>query len=182
MFHKNYFLSLLAIFFLINTPLINTSQKTSYQRSLSSEEQNKAQFLLLCGIVEKSINHIVMAIIYGANLNLPCTYNNKELYPLSVAMRDENTHIFNYLIGLGANTNIIINNYQETLLMAAVFEKKIDYVEIILKNANVNVNHISAKGHSAIMFTRNPYIIKLLVKRGANPKDAGKALPKEKKH
>lgn len=101
---------------------------------------------------------------------------HKELYPLTAALFSEDRDIFNILVMFGANTNIISSKNNQTLLMVAAFYNKINCIKIILRNDNIDVNHQSKQGYTAIMFTRNPAIINLLVAKGANRGDAGKAL------
>jgi ankyrin repeat protein len=112
-------------------------------------------------------------IAAGAKLDLP-TQNNDKITPLCLAICYNQKEIFNNLLKLGANPNIVGKTLSPVL--AAVLQDKAELLKVLAKaGANVVESKIPNVKHPPIYYAvaqKNLSCVKELIKLGAKVNDA----------
>lgn len=109
--------------------------------------------------------------LFGEKFLAPIVLDEKcnvGLTPLGMAMELENYEVAKFLIGQGADVNIV-NANGNTPLHQAIYSGRKDLVELLIqKGANVNaVNHKNKTPLHLAVHGRNEAIVQLLIKNGA---------------
>ena len=80
--------------------------------------------------------------------------NESGMTALHMAMIESNATAARYLIENKANPNATDENGCTPLHLAALMAKDMDIIELLLNEKEVDVNHLSNRGHNALYFAK----------------------------